>query len=63
MTAILYSPEFDQIYEWDGWFLTYRDYCDVGGLTDETGATYFTGTLAAYGSYKDFGLIRIDTLE
>lgn len=63
MIKIFYCPREDQIYEYDGIFLTARNYCDVGGCIDETGASYYTGTIAAYGSVKEYDLVKLGTLE
>ncbi len=63
MIAVLYSPAEDQIYEWDGWMLKTRIYSDVGGYTDETGAKYYLGSTACYGSYRDYGLVKLGQLE
>lgn len=63
MIAILYCPAQDQIYLWDGWDLKTQVYSDVGGFEDETGAKYYLSSLACYGSFQDYGMVRIGTLD
>lgn len=45
MSELWYCPEYDELYEYCGEYLVAtRTYGPVGGIIDETGASYYSGT-------------------